>query len=304
MTIVESRSPVAQPAPATLPMLWVDGVRVDPAARHLSALDRGFMLADGLFETMRVYNGTIFRLDRHLARLTAGARTLGICPPTELADMIAEAMHAARAAGIAEACVRCTVSRGLSGPGVLAPPEVPPTSVLVLCAVPSFAPTIYSEGLAAHIVTGRRNEWSPTSGVKTLSYTDAVVAALEARRAGADEAILLDTAGHISETPTSNIFVCIGGALRTPPRSCGILPGITREAVMELAPSLGLEVAEPVVTEADLFGAAEVFVTSSLREVAPVVRVNGRPIGSGVVGPVTRRIMDAYAALVRRECAA
>jgi len=304
MTIAESRGLATLPLPATLPMLWVNCARADPAARHLSAFDRGFTLGDGLFETMRVYNGTIFRLDRHLARLAAGARTLGIRPPTELADMIADAMHAARDAGITEACVRCTVSRGLSGPGVLAPADMPPTAILALYAVPPFPPAIYTEGLSAHIATGRRNERSATSGVKTLAYTDAVVAALEARAAGADEAILLDTAGHVCETPTSNIFICTGNTLRTPPRSCGVLPGITREAVMELAPALELTVAEVVITEDDLFCAGEAFVTSSLREIAPVVRVDGRPIGSGAVGAVTRRVMDAYAALVRRECAA
>lgn len=292
-----SKAPAAAPA---LPMLWVNGRLVDPGAPHLLALDRGFTLADGVFETMRAYGGAIFRLDRHLARLTAGAQALGIPLPEPLDGLVATAMHAARAAGVRDASVRLTVSRGVGAPGLAPPEPAAPTVVLALHPVPPVPPTLYTHGLTAWIASGRRNERGATCGLKTLAYTESVVALAEARAAGADEAIVLDTAGHVSEAAASNIFLCMGDALHTPPCSCGALPGITREVVMALAPSLGVAVVEREIAERDLFAAEEAFLTSSLREIAPLVRVNGRPVSTGVVGPVTRRVMAAYAALTAK----
>jgi branched-subunit amino acid aminotransferase/4-amino-4-deoxychorismate lyase len=140
-----------------------------------------------------------------------------------------------------------------------------------------------------------------TAGLKTLGYTDAVLALAEARRAGADEALFLDTEGHCSEATSSNLFAVVGDALVTPAVSCGALPGITRAAVMELARGLEIEVAERALSLNELLGAREAFLTSSLRELAPLVRVNDEPIGNGVPGSTTRELMRAYAALVRRE---
>lgn len=304
MSAVDSaltRAPAARPA---LPMLWVNGHRVDTSTPHLSPLDRGFTLADGLFETMRIANGVVFRLAQHLARLAAGARVLAIELPPWLPDMVRDAVNEARAAGLAEGSARLTVSRGVGAPGLAPPPvgETRPTVVLTIAQLPAIAPTTYTQGLTAHIARGRRNEHSPTSGVKVLAYTDNVLALAAARAADADDALWLDTAGHVAEATASNIFLRLGDTLVTPPLGCGVLPGITRHAVIELAPALGLTVAERVVEGAELHDATEAFLTSSLRGVAPLVRVDGRAIGSGTVGPVTQRIMHAYAALVHREC--
>jgi branched-chain amino acid aminotransferase len=289
------------------PLLWVNGHRVEPTLPHLSPLDRGFTLADGLFETMRAYRGVIFRLDQHLERLAAGARALGITLPSWLAASVPEAMRIAHDAGSSEASVRLTVSRGIGGTGVIPPAPVPddagPTVVLAIQAVPAFPEAIYARGLAARIASGRRNERGLASGIKALAYTEAIMAMAEARAAGADEAIWLDTEEHVAEATSSNLFFLTEDTLVTPPVTCGVLPGITRRAVMELAPSLGLAVSERIVERAELFGAREAFLTSSLREIAPLVRVDGRAIGAGTVGPVTRRIMQGYAALTHRECA-
>jgi branched-chain amino acid aminotransferase len=142
-----------------------------------------------------------------------------------------------------------------------------------------------------------------TAGLKTLAYTDSVAAMLEARGAGADEALFLDTAGHCSEASASNLFAVIGGHLVTPPTSCAALTGITRAAVLELAADLRIGAAESPFGLADLMSADEAFLTSSLRAIVPLVRVDGRDIGRGSPGSVTRQVMGAYDALVERECA-
>jgi branched-chain amino acid aminotransferase len=165
-----------------------------------------------------------------------------------------------------------------------------------------FPTAIYESGLTAHVASGRRNERAMTAGLKTLAYVDAVAALLEAQRAGADDAILLDTEEHCSEAAASNLFMWTGADLVTPPISCGALPGLTRAAVLELAAGLRMTTVERPFGRDELLRAEEAFLTSSLRGVAPLVRVDGRSIGEGRPGSVTRRLMDAYASLVEREC--
>jgi branched-chain amino acid aminotransferase len=218
--------------------------------------------------------------------------------------MVDGALREARAAGVREASVRLTVTRGVSAaPGLAPPAEATPTIVLAVHALPVFPRSIYEAGLSARTARARHNEWAATAGVKTLAYPEAIIALAHARAAGADEALVLDTAGHLAEATASNLFLCIDDALVTPPCTCGALPGITREAVLELAPALGLAATERAIEPGELGTASEAFLTSSLREIAPLVRVDERAVGSGRVGPVTRRVMEAFAALVRRECA-
>lgn len=284
-------------------LLWVNGRRVDPASTaHVSALDRGFTLADGLFETMRAYHGTLFRLDRHLQRLAHGARTLGILLPSSLPELIDGAMRDARTAGYGDAAVRLTVSRGVGPRGLLPPPDATPTVVLT---VQPLATAAAPPAVSLHTARGRRNEHARTAGLKTLAYVESVLALAEARAAGADDALFLDTAGHLCEATASNLFVVAGQSLLTPPLACGVLPGVTRAAIMELAPATGLTAAERTLVPADLRDADAAFLTSSLREIVPVAAVDGQPLPNR--GPqsaaVTRRLVDAFAALVQRECA-
>jgi len=288
-------------AASVLPLVWVNGRRVEPGAPHLSVFDRGFTLADGLFETVRVYGGVPFRLDRHLARLVAGAGVLGIPVPHAVDAMVHRAVGVAHAAGASDLALRITLTRGAGAPGVAPPREAAPTIVIALQELPARAVPLLDAGLVAQIARARRNEHAASAGLKTLSYTDGVLALAAARAAGADDAIFLDTAGHVSEGTASNVLVRRGGELLTPPVSCGALPGITREAVLELAPHAGLSVAERPVTPDELLDADEVLLTSSLREIAPVVRIDGRAIGTGAVGDAAHRLAAAYAALVARE---
>jgi branched-chain amino acid aminotransferase len=309
------------------PLIWVNGEPQKVSDPHVSVLDRGFMLADGVFETMRVHRGVVFRLDDHLSRLETGLATLGIPAPPSLRDWVLLALPGFGSGP--DASIRVTVTRGPGSPGVALnesgprgpgwkeSPEEPggvgpqaviddarPTVVVMLSSMPVFPRAVYDEGLSAHVVAGRRNEHAMTAGLKTLAYTDSVVALLEARRAGAHEALFLDTEAHCSEASSSNLFVWTGSGLVTPPTSCGALRGITRAAVLEIARGLGMRADERVVTLDELFAAGEAFMTSSLRGVAPLVRVDGRTIGAGTPGEVTRRLSREYTDLVDRECGA
>ena len=282
-------------------IVWVDGRRQPFEGPHVSARDRGFTLADGVFETMKARNGKVFRVERHLTRLDGALRTLVIPVPAELREWVDAAVHAAPSG---DAAVRLTVTRGVAAGGVAAPAEPTPTVVVTVAPPPVFGTAIYEAGLTARIAAGRRNEFSATSGLKTLSYTDSVLAMIEARNAGADEVLFLDTSGHCSEASASNLFAVIGGRLVTPPTSCAALPGITRAAVLELAASLGVATDERPFDVPELEAASEAFLSSSLRGIAPLVRIDGKALGAGTPGPLTARIMAAYAALVARECGA
>jgi branched-chain amino acid aminotransferase len=282
-----------------LPSCWINGRRVDPEMGNLSIAERGFTYADGLFETMRAFGGVIFRLPAHLDRLAAAADRLELVCPEKLPNLIAELATELSTSGL-DAAIRLTVTRG-TATGLLPPADSRSVTVVLLAqAVPRFAPEIYRNGLAVHVVSGRRNEFAMTAGMKTLAYTDSIMALLEARQHGADEALLLDTQGHVSEASASNIFIARDDTVMTPPLTCGVLPGITRAVVLELLTERGTEIQERPIDAAELATADEIFLTSSLRGIAPVSSIAGRPLGPP--GPITHAMMDAYAARVLQEC--
>lgn len=281
--------------------VWVNGQRQLAGALHVSARDRGLMLADGLFETMRAHRGVVFRLDRHVARLQRSLGVLEIPAPADLRDWVLAAIPDGAAEDVS---VRLTVTRGIGASGVAPPADMEPTVIVTVNPFPVFPAAMYEHGLAIHVASGRRNEHAMTAGMKTTAYTDAIVAFLEARRAGADDSLFLDTAGHCSEATSSNLFVRAGHELVTPPTSCAALPGITRDAVLEIARTMGVATAERAFGLDELLGADEAFLTSSLRGIAPIAKVGGRALGAGVPGELTRAIAAAHAELVARECGA
>lgn len=285
----------------------INGRVLPPDAPALSAFERGFLLADGVFETMRALDFVPFRLDAHLARLHIGAGVLQLALPPRLDAMVLGTLEHARANGLRDAAVRLTVSRGCGEPGLMPPVADAPTAAAratVVIAVRPLDPLMRTDGVTAHFVAGQRNPRARTAGIKSLSYTESIVALLDARAAGADDALLLDTDGHLSGGASSNVFLVLGDTLVTPPRECGILPGITRAIVLDIAAAERIAVQERVVMREEVAFAGEAFLTSSLRGIAPLLRVNGDAIGNGIPGAVTRRVRDAYATLVQRECRA
>jgi branched-chain amino acid aminotransferase len=278
----------------------VNGQPQSPGAASLSVRDRGLTLADGVFETMRVSRARVFQLDEHLARLQQGLVVLRIPP---VGNLRAAVLDAVTRFGADEAAVRLTVTRGVGSAGLTPPAAPSPSVIITVSALPVFAATIYEQGLSAHVPRGRRNPQAATAGLKTLSYTDAIVGLLEAQDHGADEALFLDVDGHCSEASASNLFVCIGTTLVTPPVSCAALPGITRATIVQLASTVGCDAIERPLTVEDALRADEAFLTSSLRGIAPLVRIGTNVLGNGRPGDVTRRVSTAYAALLTHDTA-
>ncbi|MBA7645403.1 Branched-chain-amino-acid aminotransferase [subsurface metagenome] len=281
-------------------IVYLNGTLVPAQEAKLSPLDRGFLYGYGLFETMRSYNGRIFRLDRHLARLRRSAAMLALASELEAYDLEQAIYDTLEANRLKDARVRLTVSAGLGERG-LAPPSSGVITVFVSAEklVPP-SPQVYRRGIRAAIVSTRRNSLSPLSQLKATAYLDSFVALSQAAALGAEEAILLNERGFIAECSTSNIFLVAGGLLLTPSQESGILPGITREAVLELAQALGIEAVEGEIPAERLLQAEEAFLTTSVREIVPITSVDGKPIGSGRPGAVTKRLMAAYKELVER----
>ncbi|PWC43191.1 aminotransferase class IV [Azospirillum sp. TSO22-1] len=263
--------------------VWLNGVIVPESEARIAPADRGLLLGDGLFETLRVSGGRPLRLDRHLARLRAGAEILGLAVPLDDAGLAAAMERLLERRGLSEASLRLTLTRGPGPRGLLPPAE--PTPTLLITAAPRTPPLPPARVVVARET--RRNEHSPLSRIKSLSTLDGVLARQEAARRGADDALLLNTAGRVAEASAANLFLWLDGALVTPPVAEGALPGVLRAAVLEAFP-----VAERPVTVEDLARTEEAFLTSSLG-VRPVVTVDGRTLGDGRPGARTTKIAAA-----------
>ena len=274
--------------------LYLNGELVAAERATLPALDRGLLYGCGLFETMRSYGGRVFRLAEHYRRLAAGAELLAIPVPLALSALEGAVDATLARNGLADAYLRLTLTAGPGGAGG-------PSVVLFAREVSEYPPERRERGMAAVVSGVRRNETSPLARVKSLSYLDNLLAREEARRRGAGEALLLNTQGFVAEGAASNVFLVRNETLLTPSIEAGALPGITRQAVLELAAAEGIGVEETNVTLPDLFGAAEAFLTNSVMEVMPLVSVDGRPLGPGRPGPQTERLARRYPDLVARE---
>ncbi|MEE8174029.1 MAG: aminotransferase class IV [Dehalococcoidia bacterium] len=278
-------------------IVYLNGALVPRQEARISPFDRGFLYGYGIFETMRSYNGGVFRLDRHLARLRRSAERLALASELGAYDLEQAIYRTLEANNLADARIRLTVSAGPGERG-LAPPAGGPITVLVFAEKLVLPLRAYEQGIRAAITSVRRNSLSPLSRIKATGFLDNLVAYSEAVALGADEAILLNEMGFIAEGSTSNIFLVAKGRLLTPSEASGILPGVTREAVLEVARALGIEAVEGGIPLADLLRAEEAFLTSSVREVLPVTSIDGRPVGRGRPGPVTKKLMAAYRHLV------
>lgn len=279
------------------PAVLVNGALVAPERATISVYDRGFVYGDGVFETMRTYGGQAFALADHLRRLAASADALHIampCSPEDLARETREAIRAAALRSTEEAVVRIAVTRGPHRAGLDLPARSTPTRVIY--ADPFSPPDegIYVRGVAVKAVRAHRAaDFVPHA--KVMSYVGAMLAREAARREGAYEALLLSDDGRILEGATSSFFLVVDGALVTPPDG-DILAGVTAAHVMECAKDLGISVIRRAVHAADVRAAGEAFLTSTLREVVPVVRVDGVGVGDGRVGALARALLAAFRA--------
>jgi len=269
----------------------------------ISVFDRGFLYGDGIFETLRSYKGRIFRLDAHLKRLFCSSRIIKLPiskEKSEIEDLIYTLLDKNN---LKDAYVRLTVTRRMKSFGL--DPGQKYSSNLVIIAR-NFTPrpqSWYKQGIKAVTVKTKQNEFSPLAGIKSLNFLNQIMARLETKERGADEGILLNTRGHIAEAAASNIFLVSKGRLLTPSLENGVLPGITRQTVLELAPELGLKITETDILPSDLKKAEEAFLTNSLIELVSLIEVDGKPVGCGSPAPITKMLHRAYRNLVERETA-
>jgi len=276
--------------------VWIDGRLLPADGAHVSAFDRGFQLGDGIFETLRARAGQPAELDAHLERLHRSAAGLAIELPEDIGQVVSSGIAAILAgegldgAG-SDASIRITITRGPIFVRGLLPADERVAPTIAIQAWPVLPPRADHLEQGLHLVASavRRDPENPLASLKTISRADYVYARLEARRAGADDALFLTIDGHLSEATSANLFLVRGRELATPDLACAILPGTTRSWILGWGRRAGLEVAESWLTTRDLAEADEAFLCSSVAGILPVTRFEGRPIGSGSPGPWSRR---------------
>lgn len=291
--MAESNNPFA---PRGDLMIWMNGTLVPSAEATISVFDHGLLYGDGVFEGIRIYNGRIFKEAEHLERLFQSAKSLLLTLPYRREE-ISEAMHdAMNANGITEdGYIRLVVTRGVGSLGISIAHTACPTLFVIADKIALYPPEVYKRGLHCVVSSIARNHPNTTSPrVKSLNYLNNVMAKAEARASGADEAIMLTTEGMVSECTGDNIFLVRDGELYTPPTSAGILEGVTRKLVMELARRRGLVIHETTLIRHDLYVAEECFGTGTAAEIVPITKIDGRPVGNGRPGPITGQLTEDF----------
>jgi branched-chain amino acid aminotransferase len=282
--------------------VWMDGKIVDGSEARVPVTDHGLLYGDGIFEGIRVAAGRIFRLDQHLARLAFGAKALALHLPYEL-NVIREAIvHTVRALGERKAYIRLLITRGQGPLGVDPTSCARANCICIASTITLFSQAQRERGLDLITSSYRR----PTADildvrVKSLNYLGSVLAKLEAKQHQADDALMLNSRGHLTEAAVANVFALRAGQLFTPPPTDGCLEGINRRAVMEIAASEGLRVAEQSIGRSDLFMAEEVFLTGTGAGVIGVRSLDCRTIGSGQCGPETTKLARLHRQLTESE---
>ena len=273
----------------------VNGVVTPAAEARVPVLDNGFTFGDSVYETLRTYAGRPFHLGRHLERLRHSADRLGIAVPLADEEFAARIEAVLARAGNEESYIRLIVSRGVGDISYHFDRVVGPTVVVVVKPYEPFPERHYTEGIDVIISSVRRNHRQALDpGIKSCNLINNILAVREAQAQGALEPIMLNHDGDVAEGASCNVFLVRHGGLLTPPLDAGILPGVTRGLVLELARELGLRAREETVRVADLVSADEVFITSTLKEACPVRAIDGRLVGAVQPGPVTLQLLGAY----------
>jgi branched-chain amino acid aminotransferase len=275
--------------------IYLDGRMVDEADAKVSVFDHGLLYGDGIFEGIRLYGGNVFRLDEHLERFELSAKAILLDMPLSRQQWSDAICETCRANNLTDGYIRAVVTRGVGDLG-LAPWLCKQASYFIIASKISLYPAEhYEKGLAIVTVPTRRiGQGALPSTVKSLNYLNNILAKIEARQAGALEAIMLNDQGLIAEATADNVFVVQKGEVLTPPASQGALKGITRSTIIDICKDLGIAARETDLTRYDAWCADECFLTGSGAEVIPVVKLDGRVIGSGTPGPLTKRILAEF----------
>jgi branched-chain amino acid aminotransferase len=286
-------------------VVWIDGTYKDRATAMVSVFDHGLLYGDGVFEGIRVYRKRVFRLAAHMDRLYDSAKGISLEIPTAKAEFTRIVEEAVARSGLAEAYIRLVVTRGVGDLGLDPRKCAKPSLICIVDTISLWPAERYEKGLvcqSAATPIAHRENLSPR--IKSLNYLAHILAKIEGIAAGVDEVLMLDSGGFVAEASGMNVFAVRGRRLRTPPEWAGILRGVTRDVVMQLAAEAGHAVEEYPLTRYDLYTADEVFLTGTAAEVVGIARIDGRAIGGGVTGPITRDLMGRFKDLVRREAEA
>ncbi|HEX3233017.1 MAG TPA: branched-chain-amino-acid transaminase [Gemmatimonadales bacterium] len=300
MTTSLSSSKQSAAQGAGVPTIWLDGEWHERDTATVSVYDHGLLYGDGVFEGIRIYGGKIFRLKEHLDRLYDSAHAIWLTVPIPKDEFAALTEEAVRRSGIREGYIRPIVTRGAGDLG-LDPRKCPrPSVIIIVDTIKLWPEEVYETGLK--VVTAgtpipQRESLSPR--VKSLNYLAHILAKIEGTQAGADEVLMLDSSGSVAEGSGQNLFVVKQGKIRTPAAFAGILKGVTRDVVIELAVQAGYDVQETILNRYDVYTADEAFFTGTAAEVVAIRQVDGRLIGAGKSGPVTRDLRARFQALVR-----
>jgi len=275
--------------------IYLDGKFVDEADAKVSVFDHGLLYGDGIFEGIRLYGGNVFRLDEHLERFEYSAKAILLELPLKRAQWSEAVCETCRQNGLRDGYIRLVVTRGVGDLGLAPWLCAKPSYFIIASKISLYPAEHYEKGLAIVTVPTRRiGPASLPATIKSLNYLNNILGKIEARQFGALEAIMLNEQGYVAEATADNVFIVHKGELLTPAASEGALKGITRSAIVDIARDLSLPLREANLTRYDLWCSDECFLTGSGAEVIPVVKLDGRTIGSGVPGPVTKRVLAEF----------
>ncbi len=284
------------------PKVYIGGRLFEKADAKISVFDHGLLYGDGVFEGIRSYSGRVFRLDAHVDRLYDSARGIHLVIPMTKAAMAEAVVNTLKANGLRDAYIRLIVTRGAGSLGLDPRRTTDPQVIIITDSISLYPEELYEHGLKIVTAGTMRNHPAALNPrIKSLNYLNSILAKIEGTNAGCLEALMLNHKGEVSECTGDNIFVVRKGELHTPSIDAGILEGITREAVIELARKAGITVVERTMDRQDIYTADECFLTGTAAEVIPVVELDGRSIGPGKPGPITHDLRERFHALVRGE---
>jgi branched-chain amino acid aminotransferase len=282
--------------------VYINGKIYDKADAKISVYDHGLLYGDGVFEGIRLYSGKVFRLRAHVERLFESARHIKLEIPLTREQMVEAVNATVKATGQVDGYIRPLVTRGSGYLGLDIRKTKDPQVIIIVDEISLYPPEVYEHGMKLATVSTIRNHPNAVNPrIKSLNYLNNILAKIEAVQAGCSEALMLNHEGKVAECSGDNLFLIKRGVLRTPPSDAGILEGITRDAVIELAEVAGIPVREENLTRHDVYAADECFLTGTAAEVVPVVECDGRPIGGGKPGPLTRQLRERFLHLVRTE---
>lgn len=277
------------------PLVYLNGEFVPKSKAAVSVFDHGLLYGDGVFEGIRAYNGSVFKLKEHLDRLYASAHSLMLSIPLSREEMKDAVIETLRRNSLRDAYIRLVVTRGVGDLGVDPRKCEKPTVFIIVGGIAVIPREVVEKGIRTMITWVRRDPIDGTSHqIKSLNYLNSILAKIEANVYGMDEAIFLTSQGVVCEGTAENIFLVYGNDIWTPPSSAGALPGITKASIMEVAKGMGLRVEERLLTAHEVFNAEEIFFSGTGAEVVPVREVNGRAIGTGKPGKTTLRISEEF----------